>query len=215
MRVRLGWGAWAAALAAGAVASLAVFAQDPATPGNPEHGKAIAYTCIGCHGIPNYRNAYPNYSVPKLSGQHPEYIVLALQAYRSGERSHATMHSQSASLSDQDMADIAAFFSSEPLKSDGRPDGKAPESASVCVACHGPDGVGITPQYPTLAGQHADYLARSLIDYKRGGRRNAIMAGFAGQLTSQQIEELSEYYAKQKPTLATLEEPLSRLSADR
>ncbi|MGH8309838.1 MAG: c-type cytochrome, partial [Steroidobacteraceae bacterium] len=81
--------------------------------------------------------------------------------------------------------------------------------------CHGPDGVGITPQYPTLAGQHADYLARSLIDYKRGGRRNAIMAGFAGQLTSQQIEELSEYYAKQKPTLATLEEPLSRLSADR
>src|SRR4051812_26600234 len=62
--------------------------------GNAEHGKAISYTCLGCHGVPGYRNAYPNYSVPKLEGQHPEYIVIALQSYRSGERSHLTMHSQ-------------------------------------------------------------------------------------------------------------------------
>ena len=80
------------------------------TAGNVERGKQISYTCLGCHGVPGYRNAYPNYSVPKLEGQHPEYIVIALQAYRSGERSHLTMHSQASTLTDQDMLDIAAYF---------------------------------------------------------------------------------------------------------
>jgi cytochrome c553 len=182
------------------------------TQGNAERGKAISYTCLGCHGVPNYKNAYPNYSVPKLSGQHPEYIVIALQAYRSGERAHATMHSQAVSLSDQDMADIAAFFSSEPLKSGGRPEGRLPQVAQTCVACHGPDGVGIMPQYPNLSGQHADYLSRALTDYQKGARKNPIMAGFAGPLKPQEIEALAEYYASQKPALATIDQPLSRVS---
>jgi cytochrome c553 len=68
-------------------------AEAPAAPpaGDPVRGKAISYTCLGCHGIPNYKNAFPSYSVPKLEGQHAEYMVTALQAYRSGERSHITM----------------------------------------------------------------------------------------------------------------------------
>src|SRR5262245_61417995 len=107
---------------------------------DPAHGKALSNTCLGCHGIPAYKNAYPNYSVPKLEGQHPEYIVSALQGYRSGDRSHLTMHSQASSLSDQDMQDIAAYFSAEPLKPSGKTVGKPPEAAQVCVACHGPDG---------------------------------------------------------------------------
>ena len=79
--------------------------------GDAARGKVLSYTCLGCHGIENYKNAYPTYSVPGLAGQHAEYIVAALKEYSSGERSHATMHVQAASLSDQDMEDIAAYFS--------------------------------------------------------------------------------------------------------
>jgi cytochrome c553 len=76
----------------------------------PRRGHELAYTCQGCHSIPNYKNVYPTYSVPKLSGQRPEYLVAALKAYKSGERSHGTMHSQASSMSEQDMADIAAYL---------------------------------------------------------------------------------------------------------
>src|SRR5262245_19504127 len=129
-------------------APAAAAAPAPAGPGNIDRGKAISYTCLGCHGVPGYKNAYPNYSVPKLEGQHAEYIVIALQAYRSGERSHVTMHSQASTLTDQDMRDIAAFFSGKPLAPNAAASTKAPDAAQVCVACHGQDGVGITAQSP-------------------------------------------------------------------
>ena len=200
-------GASIAVYALGLFASAALFAQEQA---DPARGKSLSNTCLGCHGIPNYKNAYPNYSVPKLEGQHPEYIVSALQGYRTGDRSHLTMHSQASSLSDQDMRDIAAYFSAEPLKPGAPPVGKAPEAAQVCVACHGQDGVGITSMYPSLAGQHADYLAHALIDYKKGGRKNPIMKTFAEQLNAEQIAQLAEYYSKQKPALKTEERPSTR-----
>ena len=79
--------------------------------GDAERGKAITSTCLGCHGLSSYTNVYPTYHVPKLGGQHPDYIVAALKAYKNGERKHATMHAQAYSLSDQDMADIAAYLS--------------------------------------------------------------------------------------------------------
>jgi cytochrome c553 len=192
----------------------ATAAEAPAAPaaGDPKRGKAISYTCLGCHGIPNYKNAFPSYSVPKLEGQHPEYIVTALQAYRSGERSHLTMHAQASSLTDQDMADIAAFFSGEVLKADAPAVGKAPESAATCVACHGQNGVGIVGIYPTLSGQHADYLERALHDYKKGGRKNPIMAPMAAMLKDADIEALARYYSRQNPTLKTEERPSTWLS---
>ena len=205
-------GALLAIAALGAFASPGLWAQEK---GDPAKGKALSNTCLGCHGIPNYKNAFPVYSVPKLEGQHPEYIVTALQGYRGGERSHLTMHSQASSLSDQDMRDIAAYFSAEPLKVDAKPVGKAPESAQVCVACHGVNGVGITSMYPSLAGQHADYLARALVEYKKGGRKNPIMKTFAEQLNDEQIEQLAEYYARQSPSLKTEERPSTRLGMDR
>ena len=80
--------------------------------GDPAKGKVAAYTCIGCHGIPNYTNNYPTYRVPQLAGQHAAYIVQALQEYKSGDRSHKTMHAQASSLSEQQMQDIAAYFES-------------------------------------------------------------------------------------------------------
>lgn len=82
-----------------------------AAAGNAEAGKVKFDTCMGCHGITSYTNAYPTYDVPKLAGQHTAYLEAALKAYRSGERSHPTMHSQAADLSDQDIADIAAYAS--------------------------------------------------------------------------------------------------------
>ncbi|MBT8144246.1 MAG: cytochrome c [Gammaproteobacteria bacterium] len=81
--------------------------------GDPEAGEVKSYTCRGCHGIANYKNVYPTYRVPKLVGQNAEYLVIALKAYRSGERSHPTMQSQAVPMSDQDMEDIAAFFAAK------------------------------------------------------------------------------------------------------
>src|SRR5690348_2661899 len=183
------------------------------TAGNAERGKAISYTCLGCHGVPGYKNAYPNYSVPKIEGQHPEYIVIALQAYRSGERSHLTMHSQASTLTDQDMQDIAAFFAGKPLAPNPSAQAKPPEAAQVCVACHGPDGVGITPQYPSLAGQHADYIERALHDYKKGGRKNPIMSTFAGQIKDADVRVIAEYYSGRQPSLHTEPRPSTILTA--
>ena len=83
-----------------------------ATAGDAGAGKVKAYTCTGCHGIPGYNNVYPTYKVPKIAGQNYLYLVAALQAYRSGERTHATMNSQAQSLSETDIQDIAAWFAS-------------------------------------------------------------------------------------------------------
>ncbi|HSJ47425.1 MAG TPA: cytochrome c [Gammaproteobacteria bacterium] len=79
--------------------------------GDPVAGKAKATTCLGCHGVPGYTNAYPTYRVPKLGGQHAQYLVAAMQAYKNGQRGHDTMHAQISSLSEQDMENIAAWFS--------------------------------------------------------------------------------------------------------
>lgn len=171
--------------------------------GNADRGARLAYTCLGCHGIPNYKNAYPTYRVPKLRGQHPEYLIAALRAYQSGERSHATMHANAAQWNDQQLADIAVYLAGPPIQAaeSPKPIGRAPEAAQTCVACHGVDGVGVTPEYPTLSGQYADYLERALTDYKKGGRKNAIMAGFAAQLSAADIKALAAYYSAQRPAL--------------
>lgn len=191
-------------------------APAPAGPlkGNPEHGKAISYTCLGCHGINGYKNAYPMYSVPELRGQSPDYLVAALHEYRDGDRSFITMHAQAEELSDQDMADIAAYFAGTPLKPSGKPEGTVPKAATLCVSCHGQDGVAIAPMYPSLAGQHEDYLVRALDEYKRGGRKNPIMKGFVANLSDDDIETIAEYFSHLTPSLGTEPRPWTRLSAE-
>jgi cytochrome c553 len=180
--------------------------------GDPVRGKAISYTCIGCHGINGYKNAYPMYSVPELLGQNPDYLVAALHAYRDGDRSFITMHAQAEELSDQDMADIAAYFAGTPLKPTGKPEGTVPKAATLCVSCHGQDGVAIAPMYPSLAGQHADYLVRALDEYKRGGRKNPIMTGFAANLSDDDIETIAQYFSRLTPSLGTEPRPYTRLT---
>ena len=175
-------------LAGGSVA----LAADP-----PDSGRALVETCLGCHGISGYMNAYPNYHVPKLGGQKAAYIVAALGAYRANLRPHGTMHAQAATLGDEDMQQIAAWFEAVGTVAPAAAEGTAPEQAATCVACHGETGVAPSPDFPTLAGQHADYLARSLRQYKSAERQNPIMAGFAAQLSDADIEELAAWYAGQ------------------
>jgi cytochrome c553 len=207
--------AWVLAMMVSAsLASTATLAQDTPLKGDPVHGKARSYTCLGCHGVDGYKNAYPNYSVPKLEGQNPEYLVAALHGYKSGDRSHITMHSQAQDLSDQDIADIAAYFAGKPLVSEHKTTGTAPAAAALCITCHGKDGVTIVPMYPSLAGQHEDYIVRALQEYKKGGRKNPIMTGFAQNLKDDDIDAIAKYFSEQQPTLKTEDRPASWLSAD-
>jgi cytochrome c553 len=200
-----------------ALSGAAACAQAPALKGDPVHGKAISYTCLGCHGVDGYRNAYPNYSVPKLGGQHPEYLIAALQEYKGAQRSHATMHSQASELSDQDMADIAAYFAGSVLQPGPAPASAppAPAAAAVCTACHGPTGISTIALYPILAGQHADYLKRQIGEYKNGGRKNAIMSAMATTIKDSDIDALADYFSRMQPSLSTLRRPISILTADR
>ena len=183
-------------------------AGDPVA-GDPAAGQKKFYTCYGCHGIENYKNAYPDYSVPKLRHQSAEYIVAALQEYRAGERPHPTMHAQAWSLSDQDIADIAAYLQGpEPVKPGGAAVGAAPKQATACTACHGATGLGVdaplTPKPPVLAGQHADYLEQALFAYRNGRRQNVVMNGMAKLLTTDEdVKTAAEYFASQPSPLET------------
>jgi cytochrome c553 len=173
--------------------------------GDPAAGKTKFETCRGCHAVPSYTNAFPMYHVPMVAGQHATRVVAALQAYKSGERSHPTMIAQAASLTDQDMQDIGAYLAAGKAEfTVNPPPGPAPEKAAVCAACHGKDGVSPSPEFPILAGQHRDYLARALLDYRSGARKNGIMAAQAAQLTDAEIAEISRWYAKQASPLRTV-----------
>ncbi len=140
--------------------------------------------CIGCHNIPGYQASFPEiYKVPKIAGQNDKYIVSALTAYRKGERRHPTMRAIAASLSDQDMADLAAFYTHlhraeagvMPVSTGASAPAAAEPPASIakllatanCVSCHGANFASpIDPSYPKLAGQHADYLYAALKSYQ-------------------------------------------------
>lgn len=174
--------------------------------GNAESGKVLAYTCHGCHGIENYKNVYPTYSVPKLGGQRADYIIAALKSYATGDRAHPTMYAHAASLSDQDIADIAAYLSAGDPPAPSESAGTPPPAAATCVACHGSDGITSMPAHPNLAGQHRDYLEQSIKEYKSGKRKNAVMAGMAAGIKDEDIAVLARYYAGQKPVLCSTDQ---------
>ena len=96
---------------AAAPAAAAAAAPAPLV-GNPDTGRTLTYTCLGCHGIEGYKNAYPSFKVPKIGGQSADYLANALTEYRNGNRKHPTMQAQAQSFSEQDIADIAAYLSS-------------------------------------------------------------------------------------------------------
>lgn len=169
-----------------------------ASAGDAERGRTLAYTCMGCHGIESYKNAYPKYSVPKLGGQKAAYIVAALGEYATGDRWHPTMKGLASTLTQEDRADLAAWFAAAASPDVGQGlVGTPPPKAEACAACHGENGAGTLDEYPDIGGQHADYLAQALNDYRLGKRKNAIMAPFAQQLTRDDISALADYFARQ------------------
>ena len=186
---------------AAAIATLSIactfLASPAAAQGDAERGAKLAYTCQGCHGIEGYRNAYPSYRVPKLGGQTAAYLVAALQGYRDGTREHATMQAQAASMSDQDMQDLAAYFSSiaNDTVAAGGSDTESIEAASTCVACHGQNGISVSPTWPTLAGQYEDYLRHALNQYRDGTRKNPVMGPMAAPLTDEDVKVLARFYS--------------------
>ena len=102
---------------------------------------------------------------------------------------------------------VAAYLAGPNVLTESKNDVPAtarPKASETCLACHGTNGVGITADYPSLAGQHADYLERALHDYQKGGRKNPVMAGMAATLKKEDIEELARYYSSQAPSLQTL-----------
>jgi cytochrome c553 len=172
--------------------------------GDAGRGAVIAQTCTGCHGIPGYYNAQPAYHVPRLGGQNADYLEVALQGYRRGTRGHDTMQAQASSLTDQDIADVAAYFESfQGEAQTGRTRASQAkieagrEKAATCVACHGADGVAAAPQWPDLAGQHENYLQVALERYKDGGRVDLVMNPLIAPLDLETIEELAAFYASQ------------------
>jgi cytochrome c553 len=193
-----------------AAALLCFAAAAHSADGDPARGKTKFYTCLGCHGIEGYKNAFPNYSVPRLKHQHAAYIISALNEYKAGDRPHGTMHAQAASMSEQDIADIAAFLQGgEPVKPTSDTVGTAPAAAASCGACHGVNGTGVDapldPKPPVLAGQHVDYLQQALAAYKNGRRKNAVMNGMAAALQSDaEVAAVAAYFAAQKSPLATV-----------
>jgi cytochrome c553 len=173
--------------------------------GDAARGKNLGYTCLGCHGIENYKNVYPTFAVPRLRGQQTEYLVAALQGYKKGERSHGTMHAHAASLSEQDMEDVAAYLAGDQSKPAAAPPvGKAPAAAQLCQSCHGTNGEGAKGLGPIIAGQHADYLEHALLSYKSGARKNALMSTVIPQLKAEDYEALARYFAHQQPLLKTV-----------
>ena len=183
-------------------------AQAQELTGDAAAGAKINAQCIGCHGIPGYQSSFPEvHKVPMISGQNAAYIVASLNAYKKGERKHGTMRAVAASLSEQEIADLAAYYSTHGAST------PAPETAAVqpspevaallakgaCVSCHGANfSKPIDGSYPKIAGQHADYLYVALKSYKiegnpRVGRGNAIMVGQVKQFSNAELKAMAKY----------------------
>ena len=176
---------------------LAGASQTAQAEGDVARGAKLGYTCLGCHGIDGYRNAYPSFRVPKLGGQKAAYLVAALQGYRDGTRTHTTMNAQARSLTDQDIEDVSAYFATLGTETvlAGGTQGASFEAAATCAACHGQNGISMSPMWPTLAGQHEDYLEHALRQYRDGGRKNPVMMPLAAALTDTDIKLLADYFS--------------------
>jgi cytochrome c553 len=186
-----------AATAAALLLTVALLAQPAFAQGDAASGKELAYTCLGCHGIAGYRNAYPSYRVPKLGGQKAGYIEIALRGYRDGTRDHPTMVGQAKSMSDQDIVDLAAYLASvgDETVASGGTQGASFDKAAACAACHGQNGISVNAMWPTLAGQHEDYLLNALRQYRDGSRKDPVMTAQAGLLAEEDLPMLAAYFA--------------------
>ena len=208
-----------------AFATAATHAQE--IKGDVKAGEQKTAMCIGCHGIAGYQSSFPEvHKVPMISGQNAGYIASALQAYQKGDRKHPTMRGVAISLTEQDIADLSAYYAQH-----GKAGGTLPAAPQrttaapvaellkkgACVSCHGDNfAKPIDPSYPKIAGQHADYLFVALKSYKETGknayvgRSNGVMAGIAGQFSNAELKALSQYIGKVDGDLQVVPQPRFR-----
>ena len=204
--------------------TFAALAQD--LKGDAAAGQSKNAMCIGCHAIKGYQASFPEvYKVPMISGQSAKYIASSLNAYKKGERKHPTMRGIAETLTEQDMADLAAYYSASGVATGTAALAEKPSSEPAaqvqallakanCSSCHGANySKPIDPSYPKLGGQHADYLLVALKSYKvqnnaKVGRNNAIMASMAKQYTNAELKVLANYLSSLDGELKTV--PQSR-----
>jgi cytochrome c553 len=200
------------------VTAVTAIAQE--VKGDAQAGEKKISLCIGCHGIVGYQASFPEvHKVPKISGQGAKYIASALTAYKKGERKHPTMRGIADSLSEQDIADVAAYYEASGVETGAVVPGKAAAGSSkaaelvtkgACTSCHGDSfSKPLDPTYPKIAGQHSDYLFVALKAYKTEsnpmvGRGNAVMAGVAKQFSNAELKELANYIGSLAGELKTV-----------
>jgi cytochrome c553 len=210
-------------VAAATLSAAALTAHAQGVTGDAQAGQKKAEMCIGCHGIPGYQNSFPEiHKVPMISGQSDKYIVSALTAYKKGDRKHPSMRGIAGSLSEQDMADLAAFYASHADKTASETPRTASTAAAAliekgaCASCHGANfSKPIDPSYPKIGGQHADYLFVALKAYTVEGnnvvgRSNGIMAGIAKQYSTAEMREIAKYLASVEGELKIVPQPRFR-----
>ncbi|AUI85011.1 cytochrome c4 [Vibrio azureus] len=196
------------ALVLSLLASCSVWAQ-----GNIEAGKAKSQTCVACHGADGNS---PIAMYPKLAGQHAKYLEKQLKDLKLGMSSGGkqgrydpAMSAMAMPLSDEDIADLSAYYASLPISENNTPEnaveqgkilytaGDAARGLTACIACHGPRGNGTSLSgFPKISGQHADYIKAQLEKFRDGARgndMNAMMRDIAKKLTDEDINTLSQY----------------------
>jgi cytochrome c553 len=207
----------ASALVLSCAGTLSANAQD--IKGDATAGAQKNALCVGCHGIQGYHIGFPEvHKVPKISGQGAGYIRAALNAYKSGERKHPSMRTLAASLNDQDIADLAAYYESScsgvtvpAIAAEGSVKAAELMAKGGCTSCHGANlSKPIDPSYPKIAGQHADYLYVALRSYKINekpmiGRSHPVMAGIAKQFSDKEMKVLANYVASLPSEIQTLQ----------
>ena len=202
--------------------ALAGFFVPAAQAQDAKAGEKKNAMCIGCHGIPGYQSSFPEiHKVPMIAGQGAKYIASAITAYQKGERKHPTMRAIAASLSEQDIADLAAFYELQGQGDAAPAPAAVPEPPAAvaallakgnCASCHGANyNTPIDGSYPKLAGQHADYLYVALKGYQvrnnaQIGRSNAVMGGMAAPFSHKELKLLANYIGSLPGTLKTVPE---------
>ena len=169
--------------------------QTPA-PGDPEAGKASTVGCTGCHGNQGVSGTPAN---PSLAGQDSQYLMAAVREYKNGARADETMKALAASVDDNALKDIAAYYAAqEPRAPNVRPPLTAQEWAQRCDRCHGLNGNSADPQIPALAAQRAEYLQTALRDYQTHARTYPEMAAMSDVLSEDDVKNLATYYSHQQ-----------------
>jgi len=197
-----------ALLAAAAMATpLAANESQPAAKVDPAKGQAISsQVCGACHTADGSRGSPAN---PILQGQHPEYLVKQLTEFKAGKRDNAIMKGFASALSEEDMKNVAAFYSSKQAKPGAAKNkdlvvlgekiyrgGIADRKVPACAGCHSPTGAGIPAQYPRLSGQHSDYTTAQLTNFRDGIRKNStVMTGVSAKMNDREIKAVADYIA--------------------